>query len=98
MSVVDTTDTLPLGKRLILLTIVCPNMLRMVYTNIVLPPFPLSLGARSYLCAVGSSFDDAEPRRARQHLAPLLLSIWLPLVAESDQQPSLPTMPLVVPF
>ena len=38
-------------------------------------PFPLSLGARRYLCAVGSPFDDAEPRRARQHSAPLLLSL-----------------------
>lgn len=64
----------------------------------IILPFPLSLGARKYLCAVGSSFDDAELRRARQHRAPLLLSIWLPLVAESDQQPSLPTMPLAVPF
>lgn len=60
--------------------------------------FSLIPGSEEFLCAVGSSFDDAEPRRARQHLAPLLLSIWLPLVAELDQQPSLPTMPLAVLF
>ena len=33
------------------------------------------------MCAFGSSFDDAEPRRARKHLAPLLLSLWLPPIA-----------------